>query len=148
MAVSVGSMVSHTFELDGFKRPFAVVLGLIVIPTGVILLQLGGDGRETALAVLFIAAGSWTVFEFGLWAPHRVTLDDSGVMLEAVARRVHIPWDDLESVEPTPWDIRRETLRWRRSRGRAITTLNAFPELHRMLVEIERRRAPHAYVSS
>jgi hypothetical protein len=42
MAVSVGSMVSHTFELDGFKRPFAVVLGLIVIPTGVILLQLAG----------------------------------------------------------------------------------------------------------
>jgi hypothetical protein len=140
-------VVSHTYELDGFKRPFTVVIGIALVPTSVFLLVVGEDGGSTALALFFISVGCWVIFEFGFWAPHRVTLDDSGISLEAVARRVRIPWEDLESVEPTPWDLRRETLRLRRRRGRAITTLNAFPELHRMLVEVE-RRAPRAYVSS
>lgn len=143
---TVSSVTSRTFELDGFQRPFAVVLGLVTVSAGVVLL-LVGDGGQQVLAVLFVAVGSWASFTFGFWAPHRVTLDDSGVLLEAVARRVRIPWDDLESVAPAPWDTRRQTLRWRRSPGRAITTLNAFPELHRMLVDIE-RRAPRAHISS
>jgi hypothetical protein len=76
-----------------------------------------------------------------------VTLDDSGVLLRAVVRRIHIPWDELESVEPPWWDVRHEALKWRRSRGFAVSTLQAFPDLHRMLVEIE-RRSPQTYVSS
>jgi hypothetical protein len=147
LTASVTLVVSRTFELDGVKRPFTVMIGLVLLPASVFLLVVGEDGGSTAFGLFFIAVACWVIFEFGFWAPHRVTLDDSGISLDAVARRVRIAWDDLESVEPTPWDLRRETLRWRRSRGRAITTLNAFPELHRMLVEIE-RRAPRAYVSS
>jgi hypothetical protein len=146
VAVTVGSMVSQTFELDGFYRGIAIVIGAVTVPLAIVLILIG-DGGQVVLGVVFMVIGGGVLFQFGLWAPHRVTLDDSGVLLEAVARRVRIPWNELESVEPTPWDIRRQTLRWRRSRRRSITTLNAFPELHRMLVEIE-RRAPHAYVSS
>lgn len=122
-------------------------MGLVMVPAGVVLLFVGDGGQQQVLAVLFVVVGAWALFMFGFWAPHRVTLDDSGVLLEAVARRVRIPWDDLESVAPAPWDVRRQTLRWRRSRGRTITTLNAFPELHTMLSNIE-RRAPRAHISS
>jgi hypothetical protein len=68
-----------------------------------------------------------------------VVLDDSGVVLQAVVRRIHISWDELESVGPPSWDARHETLKWRRRRGSPVSTLQAFPDLHRMLVEIERR---------
>jgi hypothetical protein len=82
-----------------------------------------------------------------IWTPHRVTLDDSGVLLKAVVRRIRIPWDDLESVGPPWWDIRHEALKWRRSRGLAVVTLQSFPDLHRMLTEIE-QQSPRTYVSS
>jgi len=83
IAATVGSVASRTFELDGFKRPFAVVLCLVLAPGGIVLLLIGDGGGQAALAVLFMAAGGFGVFEWGFWAPHRVTLDDSGVLLEA-----------------------------------------------------------------
>jgi hypothetical protein len=139
---TVGPVAGHIYEVDGFQRGFPVVIGAVGVVAGIVALVIG-----EAPGLILLAVGGWSLFEFGFWAPHRVTLDDSGVLLQAAARRIRIPWDELESVEPAPWDIRRQMLRWGRSRGLAVMTLNAFPELHRILVEIE-RRAPQAVVSS
>jgi hypothetical protein len=139
---TVSPVASHTYEADRFQSGLAVVIGVVGVVAGIVALVIG-----EVQGLILLSVGSWLVFAFGFWEPHRVTLDDSGVLLQAVARRVRIPWDELESVAPAPWDIRRQTLRWGRKRGLAVLTPNAFPELHRVLVEIE-QRAPYVYISS
>jgi hypothetical protein len=74
-------------------------------------------------------------------------LDQEGVLLEAIARQVRISWDDLASVGPPRWTIQRGCHRWSRRNGEGVTTARAFPDVHRMLSEVE-RRAPHASVRS
>jgi hypothetical protein len=140
-------MAGRTFEQDGFRRPLGVVAGSVFVPIGFLVVAASDEAVNVAVGVSSIVLGGLIVFHLGFWEPRRVTLDDSGVLLEAVARRVHIPWDELEAVEPWPWDLHRETLRWQRRNGRSVTMLKDFSELHWMLVEIE-RRAPHTYVSS
>jgi hypothetical protein len=127
----------------GHQHGFTIVIGVVLVVVGAVALAQAQDGGELALAVLIVAVGGHTVFFFGACAPNRVTLDESGVLLQAATRRVCIPWDELVSVRPPAWDLRRETLRWRRRSGRPVTTLNAFPKLHKILIEIE-RRAPGA----
>jgi hypothetical protein len=78
-------MAGHTYEVDGFHRGYPVVIGAAVVVAGIMALVNG-----EALGVLLLAIGGWTLFEFGFWAPHRVTLDDSGVLLQALARRIRI----------------------------------------------------------
>lgn len=135
------------YEVDGFHRAQGAVFAPIGAATGAVILPTGWDGAVAWLALPVLALGAGIAFYSGCWQPHRVTLDDAGVQLEAVARRVHIAWDDLESVAPGRWDVYRDMLLWQRRGGRMVRTLSAFPDLHRMLTEVE-RQAPHAVVSS
>lgn len=132
---------SQTYQGEGFQLVLSVVIGVAGIVAGIVALVIG-----EVQGLILLGGGCVAVF-IGVWTPHRVTLDDSGVLLQAVARRVHIPWDELESVAPPWWDVRHEALKWTRSRGFAVSTLQAFPDLHRILVEIE-RRSPNTHVSS
>lgn len=132
---------SHLYQGEGFRLVLSAVVGVAGVTAGIVALVIG-----EVQGLLLLSGGCLASF-IGVWTPHRVVLDESGVLLEAVARRIRIPWDELESVEPPWWDIRHEALRWRRSRGFAVWTLQAFPDLHRMLVEIE-RRSPRAHVAS
>ncbi|HEY8524602.1 MAG TPA: hypothetical protein VIL48_06550 [Acidimicrobiales bacterium] len=105
------------------------------------MVGLRADEAPTAVLAtvsLLVVGGVWGVF-WAYWTPHRVIVVDTGVVLQASAREVCIPWDDLESVGTPWWDTKHQSLRWRRRRGRPVTTLQAFPELHRPLVEIEER---------
>jgi hypothetical protein len=132
---------SQTYQGGGFELGLSVAIGLAGVVAGIVALVIG------EVQGLFLLGVGCLVMFTGIWAPHRVTLDDSGVVLRAVVRQVRIPWDELESVAPPWWDVRHQALRWGRSRGLAVVSTQSFPELHRLLVEIE-RRAPRAYVSS
>jgi hypothetical protein len=132
---------SHTYEAERFQHVLSIVLGVIGVVAGIVALVVG-----EIQGLIPLGFGVPLVF-IGFWLPHRVTLDDSGVLIQAMIRRVRIPWEELETVEPPLWDIRHERLKWRRRRGLSVSTPQTFPELHRMLVEVE-RRAPHVYVSS
>jgi hypothetical protein len=132
---------SHIYQGEGFQLVLSAVVGVAGVVAGIVALVIG-----EVQGLLLLGGGCVAVF-IGIWTPHRVVLDDSGVLLRAVVRRIRIPWDELESVEPPWWDVRHEALTWRRSRGLAVSTLQAFPDLHRMLVEIE-RRSPRPRVSS
>jgi hypothetical protein len=132
---------SHTYEVEPFQLAVSVVIGVAGVVAGIVALVIG-----EVLGLLLLGGGCLAVF-IGIWTPLRVTLDDSGVLLQAVVRQIRIPWEELESVEPPWWDIRHVELRWGRTRGLAVLTLQAFPDLHRMLIEVE-RRSPRTYVSS
>jgi hypothetical protein len=132
---------TQTYEVDGFEQVLLLLLGPCLVVMGIVVLVVG---EIEGLLPLF--AGLWSLF-LGLRMPHRVTLDDDGVRIEAIGRRVRIPWGELEAVAPPAWDLMHRRLRWRRRRGLGVSTPHAFPELHRMLVEIE-QRAPHVYVES
>jgi hypothetical protein len=134
-------LASQTYQGERFQLVVAVVLGAAGLVAGIVALVMG-----EVLGLFLLGFGCWSVL-YGIWTPHRLTLDDSGVLLEAVVRRISIPWDELQSVGPSWWDIRHQSLRWGRRRGLAVLTLQAFPDLHRILVEIE-RRSPRTYVSS
>jgi hypothetical protein len=131
----------QTYQGEWFQLVVSAVIGVAGVVAGIVALVIG-----EVQGLLLLGAGCLAVF-IGIWTPHRVTLDDSGVLLRAVVRRVRVPWDELESVVPPWWDIRHSALRWRRNGGLAVLTLQAFPDLHRMLIEIE-RRSPGTYVSS
>jgi hypothetical protein len=131
----------HVYQGDGFQLVLSAVIGVAGVVAGIVALATG-----EVQGLLLLGGGCMAVF-IGIWTPHRVVLDDSGVLLQAVVRRVRIPWDALESVERPWWDVRHQSLKWRRSRGLAVVTLQAFPDLHRMLVEIE-RRSPRTHVTS
>jgi len=124
-----------------FQLVFSVAVGIAGVVAGIVALLIG-----EVQGLLLLGVGCLAVF-IGIWTPHRVTLDDSGVLLRAVVRRVQIPWDELRSIEPPWWDIRHQMLRWGRRRRLAVLTLQAFPELHRMLVEVA-RQSPKTCVSS
>jgi hypothetical protein len=132
---------THTYQGEGFQLVLSAVVGVAGVVAGMVALVVG------EVPGLLLLGGGCVATCIGIWTPHRVVLDDSGVLLQAVVRRIRIPWDELESVEPPWWDVRHEALTWRRSRGLAVSTLQAFPDLHRMLVEIE-RRSPRTRVSS
>jgi hypothetical protein len=132
---------SHIYEGESFQLVYATVIGLAGALAGIVLLVAG-----EVQGLILLVGGCSGVF-IGIWTPDRVVLDDSGVLLQAVVRHVRIPWDELESVAPPWWDFRHESLKWRRSRGFAVVTLQAVPDLHRMLVEIE-RRSPRTHVES
>ncbi|HEY8543611.1 MAG TPA: hypothetical protein VIL36_01140 [Acidimicrobiales bacterium] len=125
-----------------FRLVYSAVLGVTGVAIGAVVALAMGQIQGLALACLGVVA-----LFVAVWTPHRVTLDDTGVVLQAVARRVHIPWDDLASVAPPWWDVRHELLKWRRRRGLGVLTLQAFPELHRLLVEVE-QRSPGTSVAS
>jgi hypothetical protein len=124
---------NHTYQGERFQLVISVVMGVAGVMAGIVALMIG-----EVQGLLLLSGGCLAVF-FGIWTPHRVTLNDSGVLLRAVVRRIRVPWAELVSVEPPWWDIRHTALRWGRTRGLAVLTLQAFPDLHRMLVEIERR---------
>jgi hypothetical protein len=96
--------------------------------------------------LLVVAMGAVGVIA-GFWMPHTVTLDDDGVLFDAVARHVRIPWDDLVSVSPVAVAYGSRVLVWRCRRVRDVRTPTGFPLLHRMLSEVE-QQAPHVHVSS
>ena len=124
-----------------FELVVSVVGGIAAVAAGIVALVLG-----EIQGLLLLGGGCFAVLT-GIWTPHRVTLDDSGVLLQAVVRRIRIPWEDLRSVAPPWWDIHHHALKWGRRRRLAVVTLQAFPELHRMLTEVE-HRSPKTYVSS
>jgi hypothetical protein len=117
--------------------------------TGAAFVALGLVGTvATGRLQVLVAVVLGAVCAFaGLWMPQRVTLDDDGVLFDALARQVHIPWDDLTSVSPVAVGYGSRVLAWRRRRGKGVRTPLGFPLLHRMLSEVE-RRAPHVHVSS
>ena len=131
----------QTYQGEGFQLVLSAVAGVAGVVAGIVALAIG------EIQGLILLGGGCVAVVIGIWTPHRVTLDDSGVLLTAVVRRIRIPWDELESVEPPWWDVRHEALKWRRSRGFAVSTLQAFPDLHKLLVEIE-RRSPRTHVAS
>lgn len=132
---------SSSYEVDRFQQVLLILVGTVLAVMGMVGLVVG------EIEGVFLLLGAvWLLF-LGLWMPHRVTLDDDGVRIEAIARRVRIPWGELRAVAPPVWDVQHLRLRWRRRRGLGVSTPQAFPELHRMLVEIE-ERAPHVYVAS
>jgi hypothetical protein len=133
--------VAVTYEAELFVHGGFVMSGVAGVVVGIVALVLG-----EIQGLIFLFSGGLVGF-IGFWMPHRVTLDDSGVLLQAVVRRARIPWEQLKTVEPPLWDLRRDLVKWRRSRGLPVLMPRTFPDLHRMLVEIE-RRAPHVYVSS
>jgi hypothetical protein len=132
---------SQTYQGERFQLVVSVVIGVAGVVAGIVALMIG-----EVQGLLLLSGGCLAVF-IGIWTPHRVTLDNSGVLLQAAVRRIRVPWDELESVEPPWWDIRHAALRWGRTRGLAVSILQAFPDLHRMLLEIE-LRSPRTYVSS
>jgi hypothetical protein len=99
VVVTVGSMVSHTVELDGFYRRIAIVIGAITVSLAVVLILIG-DGGQVVLGAVFVVIGGGVLFQFGLWAPHRVTLDDSGVLLEASPGGSASPGTSWSQFEP------------------------------------------------
>jgi hypothetical protein len=124
-----------------FRLVLSAVIGVAFVVAGVVTLVVGlavGEVPAQLGGSLLIAIGCGSVF-IGVWTPHRVALDDSGVVLQAVVRRIRIPWDELESVGSPWWDVSHGSLTWTRRGGLGVSTLQAFPDLHRMLVEIERR---------
>jgi hypothetical protein len=132
---------THTYQGERFQLVVSVAIGVTSVAAGIVALVIG------EVQGLLLLGGGCVAVLIGIWTPHRVTLDESGVVLQAGVRRIRVPWDELESVEPSWWDIRHVGLRWGRNRGLAVLTLQAFPELHTMLVEIE-RRSPRTYVAS
>lgn len=132
---------SDTYQGERFQLVVAAAIGVSGVVAGIVALVLG-----EVQGLLLLGGGCVAVF-VGIWTPHRVTLDDSGVLLQAVVRRVRIPWDELESVEPPWWDVRHAWLRWGRTRGLAVLTLQASPDLHTMFAEIE-RRSPRTSLAS
>jgi hypothetical protein len=117
------------------------VIGLAGVVSGIVALAIG------EIQGLLLLGGGCVAGAMAVWTPHRATLDDTGIGLRAVARRVHIPWDDLRSVAPPWWDIRHQWLKWGRRGRLPVLTLQAFPDAHRLLSEIG-RRAPKVYVES
>lgn len=134
---------SHTYEAERFQHGVLFVCGVGFVAGSFAPLAFG---EIHGLMFLFFSVGVFFLLG-GFWMPYRVTLDASGVLLQALVRRVRIPWDALETVAPPLWDTSHGSLMWRRRSGLAVLTLQTFPDLHRMLVEIE-RRAPHVHVSS
>jgi hypothetical protein len=132
---------SHTYQCEAFELVLSVIGGMVGVVAGIVALALG-----EIQGLLLLGGGCLAVFT-GIWTPHRVTLDDSGVLLRAVVRRIRIPWEELRSVAPPWWDISHHALKWGRHRRLDVVTLQAFPELHRMLIEVE-QRSPKTYVSS
>jgi len=131
----------HTYEADRGQQFLMLILGTVTAAIGIGALAVG-----EIPGLLLLAGAAWVLF-LGLWMPHRVTLDDDGVRIEGIWRQVRIPWDDLRAVASPVWDFQHLRLRWQRRRGLGVSTPQAFPELHRMLVEIE-HRAPHVYVEA
>lgn len=130
-----------TYDGEAFQLVVSAAIGVAGVVAGIVALVIG-----EVQGLLLLGIGCVTLV-VAIWTPHRVTLDEEGVLLQAVARRIRIPWDELASVEPPWWDVRHSALKWRRTRGLGVVTLQAFPDLHTMLVEIE-RRSPRTYVSS
>ena len=132
---------SETYQSERFQLVVSAAIGVIGVAAGIVALVLG-----EVQGLLLLGGGSLAVF-IGIWTPHRVVLDESGVLLHAVVRRIRVPWDELESVEPSWWDVQHVWLRWGRTRGLAVLTLQAFPDLHTMFAEIE-RRSPRTSLAS
>jgi hypothetical protein len=133
---------STTYEtVPGYPRN-TFLTGAALVAVGLVGTLVTGH-VEVLLAVVM---GTILVI-VGFWRPHRVTLDDDGVLFDALARHVRIPWDDLVSVSPVAVGYGSRVLVWRRRRGKGVWTPLGFPLLHRMLSEVE-QRAPHVDVSS
>jgi hypothetical protein len=143
------SVAEETYEFDGKRQARAVVFGLTLM-----LLSVYGLLRATfeqdvsmypwaAALVLFVYLFLRTL----LWTPHRVTLTDSGVVMEARAKLRRIPWTELKSIGPVPWSPYRGALWWRRAHGWPVSTPLNPANHHQMLVDIE-RRAPSVRISS
>lgn len=133
---------STTYEtVPGYPRN-TFLMGAVSVAVGLVGTLV--TGRVQLL--LAVAMGAILVM-IGFWMPHRVTLDDDGVLFDALARHVRIPWDDLMSVSPVAVAYGNRVLVWRRRRGKGVRTPLGFPLLHRMLCEVE-QRAPHVDVSS
>lgn len=132
---------AHTYEADRFQQVVLILPGTVLAVIGTVGLVAGGIEGLAALA-----GAAWVLF-LGIRLPYRVTLGDDGVRIDAIGRRVRIPWDELRAVAPPAWDLYHNRLRWHRRHGLGVSTPHAFPELHRMLSEVE-QRAPHVYVAA
>jgi hypothetical protein len=120
--------------------PFLALFGAM----GVALAVAGEPLGAVALGATTVGGIGWVVRVLR-YRPVRVVVTDAGVVLHAPARVVSIPWADLVSVERRRG--RDSRLLWRRRQGRAVSTSDDFANVHRLLVEIE-RRAPHVVVES
>lgn len=127
--------------VPGYPRS-AFLMGGVLVAGGLVGTLVTGH-LELLLAVVMGVVGVFV----GFWMPYRVTVDDDGVLFDAVARHVRIAWDDLVSVSPVAVAYGSRVLAWRRRRGKGVRTPMGFPLLHRMLSEVE-QRAPHVDVSS
>lgn len=133
---------STTYEtVSGYPRG-ELLMGAALVAVGLVGTLVTGQAE----VLLFVVVGAIGVV-VGLWLPHSVTLDDDGVLFDALARHVRIPWNDLVSVSSVAVVYGPRKLLWRRRRGRGVRTPLAFTLLHRMLTEVE-QRAPHVDVSS
>ena len=133
---------STTYEtVPGYPRN-AFLTGAAFVAVGLV----GTVATGQLQVLLAVVLGAACVFA-GFWMPHQVTLDDDGVLFDALARHMRIPWDDLVSVSPVAVGYGSRVLVWRRRRGKGVRTPLGFPLLHRMLSEVE-QRAPHVDVSS
>jgi len=139
------SFVVRPFTRWGL-RGSRVVLLLGCSAAGV---ESGVDHNGVQAGVFVLAAlgfGGLAVYE--IW--YRmvlVTLTAKGVLLEASARYMFIPWDELASIayRAGAGNRRFDYFVWRSATGRRVITSSHFSERRRMLQEVT-RLAPRAQV--
>jgi hypothetical protein len=106
------------------------------------------EGRARATLVMLALALALVVWAIvtELREPYRIVVDDEALTLVSRTRRELVPWSHLAGVlvQPNQYGGR---LIWVFADETGVTTPAAIPDLHRLLVEVE-RRAPQAQVKT
>jgi hypothetical protein len=135
-----------TFELR--ERPVWPVGFASLVALGIMVFSIrGGDGAAALTTGIVAFVTACQVIHSGLWQIRSVTIEDTGVVLEARVRRISIAWTDLRSVVLGAGYRIGGRMNWVLAGGRVVKTPAAFSNVHRMLTELE-RRAPHMQVAS
>jgi hypothetical protein len=139
---------AHTYELTSNPRPFVNgLLGVSFMVGGVVGSLVGGRG--IAITTLSIAVGVLLIANAArieLCWPTRITVDDYGIVFNALTYDQLVQWSEVESVR-VHLGRYGGAIDWKLAQHPPITTPATFENLHRLLVEVE-DRAPQATVSS
>ena len=129
------------YELTAWSRRAPLMLAVLVLATAgrMVGAGFGRPAREVALGIVTIVSGVGLTVRVGGFVPHRVVIDDEGVVLVARLRTTAVPWGDLVGLSHGRFDFGGDQLRWERRSGRAITTSGRFAGLEEMVGDIAGR---------